>query len=110
MESLFDQEFKNACKRKVLVKVDYNDIDKLITKHFPNMQGGSYETVCYEEWGNYEDHSMDIDGKLDDYGLKDVHEMMQTGKWKHYRTRALLDYLCSLGVIEPAEYLISIFW
>lgn len=105
----FDEQFKAAGKRKVVIEVDYNDVDDLITRNFPNMKGGQYECVAYEEWGNYEDHSMDINGKLD-YGLEDIHKMMDSGIWPHYQTSTILNYLCSLGVIEPAEYLISIFW
>jgi hypothetical protein len=109
VESLRDEEFAKAGNRKVVVEVDYNDVDDLVNRHFPNMRN-PYECVAYEEWGNDQDHSMDIDGKLDSDDIKDIHEMMNRGKWKHWRTRALLNYLCSLGVIEPAEYLISVSW
>jgi hypothetical protein len=109
VESLRDEEFAKAGNRKVVVEVAYDDVDDLITRHFPNMND-SYECVAYEEWGNYQDHSMDIDGKLDEFDIKDIHEMMNTGKWQHWSTRQILNYLCSLGVIESAEYLISVSW
>lgn len=105
----FDEEFRKACARKVVVEVDYNDIDDLITRQFPNMDG-QYECVAYQEWGNYQDHSMTVDGKVSESDLRDIHEMIDTGRWPHWRTNRILNYLCSLGVIEPAEYLISVSW
>jgi hypothetical protein len=107
--NILDKKFTEAGKRKVVIEIDYNDVDDVITRHFPNMNG-RYECVAYEEWGNYQDHSMDIDGQLDDDELEDIHEMINTGRWPHWRTSDILNYLCKMGVIEPAEYLISVFW
>ena len=109
-ESLLDKEFAKASTRKVVIEVYYNDVDDLISRHFPNMAGGQYECVEYEDWGNDQDHSMVIDGKLSEYKLKEIHKMISTGIWLHWNTHTILDYLCSLGIIEPAEYLISVSW
>lgn len=104
-----DEEFKKAGTRKVVVEVSYNDIDALINRHFPNMLS-DYEIVAYEEWNNDESHDYTLNGKVSEYDLKCVHRMQETGKWKHYSTSHILNYLCSLGVIEPASYLIDVSW
>lgn len=106
---MIDEEFKSKGKPKTFIEVDYNDIDDLINRHFPGMNG-SYEIVAYEEWANDEDHDFHIDGKLSDYDRWMIHKMIDSGKWNHYSTHIILNYLCANGVIEPANYLISVCW
>lgn len=88
--------------------VNYGDVDNLINKEFDFDE--EYEVLAAEEWDNDSYRLIVVDGKLSEWGEKYVKEMIQTRKWGTYRTRHLLDYLCSQGKLEAGEYLIDVSW
>ena len=89
--------------------VDYNDLDRFINESFPQFKG-QYECVPYEEWNNDSSHNIHVEPKISEYNLKDIDEMLTTGKIKSYRTRDLLCYLCERGDLMEGDYLIEVSW
>ena len=112
---VLDQEFEKDCKEVTVIKVNYNDIDKLINRHFKNEKHKhGYELAAYEERGSGDCEDWEIDIKpeeitKDSYDYEDI-EKIQNGKWPHYSTQTLLNHLCYQGVIKSGNYLIDISW
>ena len=89
--------------------VDYRKVNQVISEEFPNLSE-PYNCVAEEEWSNDIERLMYINGELDEHELRDIQEVLQTGKVKMYRTNTLLNYLCSQGKIDKGDYLIRISW
>lgn len=89
---------------KTVFEVDYNEVDRIINKHF--FDGKSiYECVPDEEWSNDSSHEITVDGLVSEYQAKDI-----ANKRREYMTSTYLNELCRIGVIEKGEYLISVSW
>lgn len=88
-----------------LIKMDYNEVDDLINKHFFPDKVGHFECIASDEWCNYESHEMDLDGILEDYDEEDIQERKYS-----YMTCTYLNKLVQMGVIPKGEYLIEVFW
>jgi len=86
--------------------IDYNDLDNYIQKV---LGWKNYEFVAVEECGNSENKSFSIDGKLNEWDLINI-KKWKRGQIVHYSNQAILNYLCSLSVLEPGEYLVEVFW
>lgn len=91
---------------KTVREVDYNDLDEAITE-FLKSKGvnKNYECVAYEEWGNYESHSFDVDGDIDE---ADKTQILHGNL--HYQTQNILNWMAEENVIENGEYLVSVYW
>lgn len=96
-------------KTKTFKVVDYHTVDKVINEEMPQLSR-PYECVSEEEWSNDSCYIVDVDGELSDYEMKDIREMLTTGKIKAYRTRTILNYLCQHEKIDKGEYLIQVSW
>lgn len=99
-EELIKDSMPNFDKN-IVIKVDYNEIDTLISRYF----NVSFEFIAEEESSNDSSHTFDIDGKVDKYDLKGIEE-----KKTKYMTRAYLNKLAEQGIIEKGEYLIEVSW
>ena len=104
-----------------LVEVDYNEIDKAVTDFLrkkkilnepdPNVEWWkqkkiNYECVAYEEWGNYQSHTIDIEAEM-----PEQYDMDRLNKGNlHYHLRTILNWMCCENEIEAGEYLISVSW
>ncbi len=93
---------------KTYIEVDYGNLDEFLTERFGLNE--EYEFVAAEEVGNDSSTTLNVEPKLDKYAKEDVEEVLKTKKWKCYRTRALLCYLCEKGEIPAGKYLISVSW
>jgi hypothetical protein len=93
--------------KKTVIEVDYHDVDQVITKEY----GRDYECVAYEEWGNYQDHSLNIKKEpLDEFELEDLERWKSGDKKARCSVYVFLTDLCNQGKIEEGEYLINVFW
>ncbi len=98
---------KELGKKKVVIEVDYSELDELIEKQY----GRKYECVAYEEWSNYESHSFDVQKeKLDDYDKEKIDNWNSKNGSGMYMTTIFLNDMCNRGVIEPGEYLVNVYW
>jgi hypothetical protein len=106
--------FNQKATVKTIAEIDYNDLDRLITDTLrvlinPNLT--YYEMVAYEEWGNYQNHSFDYDeDDYDEEDWNDVKEKLKTGKWPHYQTGVILNYLVKMKYIPACELSVSVYW
>lgn len=94
---------------KVVISVDYNDVDELINSYF-NSKERKYECVAYEEWGNSESHDFELKKEKLDAHDKKLIEKAKQGKFEHFSTRVYLQHLVNEGILPEGEYLIEIFW
>lgn len=103
--------FESSSEVVTKIKMDYNDIDRIINLFFTGNEypRDGYECVCYEEWSNYESHEISVDGEIDEYDQGYVNAAY-SGKFKHYSTQALLNHMAKEGAIPTGDYLINIFW
>lgn len=104
-------ELKLKYREKLVLQVDYNDLNEFITQAYGLTQ--PYEVVAEEEWGNDQSHTLLVEKReLDEDELEDIVTMEAT-KGKRipsYTTSTLLDDLCNKGLIEPGEYLVRVTW
>lgn len=94
--------------QKTVFEVDYNDLDDKITqflesKGYPFNETG-YECIAENEWNNDSCHLWPITNKLSEYTRKKIEKL------GHLGTGEIMDWMCSEGLIEPGEYLITICW
>lgn len=89
-------------KEKTIREVDYNDLDEFISQEF----GIEYESIPYEEWNNYESHSLEVEAKE----MNKYTKAKMERKNYHFILSELLNHLCFTGKLEPGEYLINIFY
>lgn len=82
-------------------EVDYHSFEKAVKLHFGEKYK-DYEYAPYEETSNGDNRIFRVDGKLNDYRLKDIEDGC-----KHYMAGVLLDKMCADGVIPPGQYLIE---
>jgi hypothetical protein len=96
-------------KIKTLVETDYHEIDELINTHFP-CPGHNYESIAFEEWGNSESHTFNVEKGPLDRNDSDSLRKWAAGDWKSgmFRLRVFLNELCNRDIIQPGEYLVKI--
>lgn len=110
---------KLHCEKKVVIKVDYNDIanyieycveQKLIDVKLPIHNGTKkpeYEISCHEEWSNDTTHSFII--KKDDEIWDDDRKELSEGKIS-FNLHVILSLLLEKDLLEEAEYMINCSW
>lgn len=91
--------------KKTIIEMDYTEFEELVDKHIVK-DGPHYEYVACQELSNDSAQTYDgINGELGSYEREDI----EKGELE-WRARALLNRLCELGVIEPADYVITVCW
>lgn len=69
------------------------------------------EVVANEEWSNDTDHSYtNCQGKMDDWDRKSISENISKKEYGQYGSYRWLNYLISIGTLEPGNYLITVSW
>lgn len=91
---------------KTIREVDYSDLDDFIKEEY----GQDFECVADQEWSNHMSRQIDVrKEEIDKDDLEEIEIFKSTGKYEHL-LRELLTDLCNKDKIEPAEYIIKIFW
>jgi hypothetical protein len=93
-----------------LIEIDAVELDEQVTKFLNEQQirwkgGNTYECVAYQEWGNDQSHSYDIDGKVDEDDLTRIRE----GEL-HWQLPTILNWMAREGVAPIGEYKIDVCW
>lgn len=91
--------------------MDYQEFDALVNEHILSANG-KYEFIAEEELANDSSHSYTVepmDMSDDSFDKKFTLPDILAGKLI-YRAGSIMNYLCHLGVIEPGNYLIEVFW
>lgn len=87
--------------------LEYHELDALVQK---NLGFGRYEFVAVEMGHNDTDYYFpETTGALDEHEKEQI-EAWKNGKFVPNSTTAILDKLCSDGVIEPGNYMITVMW
>lgn len=94
------------CVTETIHSVSDYDLETFIREQ----TGHSYEIVPNEEWGNDSQHRFTLDGKLDEWNVKDWEAFKSTGEQKNYQLRTILDGLCADGKLAAGTYLINVSW
>ena len=95
--------------RKVFVDIDYNDLDKGITKFLKlkkysekNFNKYGYQSVAKNEWANYQSHTYEVEAEMPTSDeLEDI-DGLGTGE--------ILNWMCADAKIEPGNYIVNISW
>jgi hypothetical protein len=108
-----DKPKKPKVKKVSFIEMDYHAFEKLVEKHIPALKndGQHYSFVETEECGNDSQHTFNgITGKPDsEYDKKEI-AMIIAGTAKYFGNHQVLEALCSLGAVEPGDYLITVCW
>ncbi len=80
-------------KKKTVWYAQYYEIDKLVNDNFPQVKG-KYECLAYEEYGNDEAHTFNINTDSE-IGENEVKEF-NNGKF-HYKLQFILNELARKG-------------
>ena len=93
------------CEKKVMISVDYNDLDRFIQDEFnlPN-----FELVADEELNNDTTKTFNVDAE--EMNQKELVGILRGTKSTQYQTRQLLCQLCFEGKLEAGEYAVNISW
>lgn len=80
-------------EQKIAWYAQYDEINSLVNDNFPQAQG-KYECLAYEEYGNDEAHTFDVnlDSKVWEDDVKEIKE----GKFQ-FKLHLLLDELARMG-------------
>lgn len=95
------------CKTETIVRVDSDELENFIQ----TVYGVSYDIVGNQEWGNDSQHTCTIQEKktLDAHDLKKLNGFKE-GKSISYCLLIILQDLVNQGLLQPAQYLISVCW
>ena len=99
------KKFFADATRSVVISISGNELDRAITE-FLRSKGHSEENfdkygcecVAENEWGNYQEHSFDVDA----IPTKEPLGSLATGE--------ILNLMCFEGYIEAGEYLVDCSW
>lgn len=106
-------------KKRTIFEVDSDDLGEIITKYFQefhdfdpeSIQSQKFEFIEMQhcEVNSYHNFNF-IDGKLDEYDLKDLQRVINTKNFYESinGTELFLNYLCAKSVIEPGDYLVLV--
>ncbi len=114
-------------KEETFITVEYSDLNAFITEHFSftreeqpmdkyrqKPKNGifkeQFEFVAVEEASNDSSYTFHIDGKLDEWGLAGMKEILEKKDFGSFTTRRILDYLASKDLIPKGNYLINVCW
>lgn len=95
-------------KKKVVVEVDYRDLERLVVDKYPFMNG--YSFVATEECGNDSTHRFVVDGNLDKVYEAEWEKVKEPNVWFDLSNGFILNKLAADGNIEPGEYVVRVFW
>lgn len=92
-------------KTKTVIEIDYNELNELVKGKL------GYKKYRFGDDGVANDsiHSFEIDGKLDDYQIKECAEYA-AGTNEYCSDDTVLNKLCAEGHIPAGEYLVSVCW
>jgi hypothetical protein len=95
--------------RKVLIEVDYNDLDEAINI-FLKSKGvdKEFEFVCDHELSNDVSKTFNVSNKTGSFTEKQESDII-SGRFG-WRGGDILDWMCREGLIEPGEYLVDVSW
>ena len=79
-------------EKKTVWYAQYFEIDKLINDNFPQVKG-KYECLAYEEYGNDEAHTFNVNTENK---VRNEYTELEKGKF-HYKLPFLLDELARRG-------------
>ncbi len=85
-----------------VIKVDYSEVERVINEHYGF---DSYSIASAEEVGNDVSLEWDIDGKVGEYGAKQIANRVES-----YYTNTYMNDLARQGIIEKGTYLIDVSW
>jgi hypothetical protein len=91
-------------KKKVVIEVDYRDLDKLVTQVYGDKD---YSFVAVELCGNDSTHSFAVDGQIFD---EDSVKQIKQGNVPDYANGVLLNLLCKEGYIKKGIYNVGVCW
>ena len=89
--------------------MDYYEFSELVANVL-GVEAHTLEVVADEEWNNDSDYAYSIDGELDAWEQKDIATNLAAGTYGGYMASTWLNYLCSIGTIQPGNYLITVSW
>jgi hypothetical protein len=93
-------------KKKAVFEVDASDLNVFVSLH----TNRAYDVVATLEGSNDTEHKVYVNSHaLDGYDQNNL-DVWRTGEGVDPHPRVVLTWLCSKGVIEPGEYLISVCW
>lgn len=98
---------KLKCTKSFVIKVDYKDLELFVKRIYGLVD---YSFVATQECENGSSHSFHIDGKLDTFDKEEVRRIEEHAEQGEASNYAILNLLCSEGYIEPAEYIVGVFW
>lgn len=94
---------------KTYFVVDYNDLDEAISKEYDFKQdehGFAFESIAAEEWNNYSNYIINVDGENDKWNQEKVDKREDTSG----SVRAYLNDMAKKGLIPKGQYLIRVSW
>lgn len=105
-------------QKKLVIKMDDRTFEKLIKQEIPKLVNvpdiDEYEFVAHEESGNDVSHSFNASGLYKYYQDKENPFEYEIKQWEsgnlHYQAGNFVHFLVYKGVLEPAEYIVSVSW
>jgi len=91
--------------KQVVIRVDYNDVEKLINKYYFNGTN-EFSIVASQEMSNDSQFEVDVDGVLTEYDL----DCLSNKDQDYGATYNYLNDLANKGIIEMGTYIINICW
>jgi len=105
-----------GAKKKIVVKMSDSDFEKFIIEQLPKVAEckdiKKYEFAAYQEADNDSDHCFNTTVLYEYYKSKENSFEYELNHWRegeyHHQAGNMLSYLTHKGIIEPAEYIVSI--
>jgi hypothetical protein len=94
------------CKTETVNLVEVDDLERFIKE----ATGHTYEIVPNEEWGNDEQHRIEVDGDLLDFHQENWDAFKSTGYQHQYRLQSIMNGLCADGHLQPGTYVVNVSW
>ena len=89
--------------------MDYNEFDKLVNKNLPQAKR-KYEFITEHEANNDSCYIFSANKEECEKDFFKKYDLPEILKGQLNNTHALFNYLCSLGILEPGDYLIEVSW
>lgn len=91
------------CTKRTLITVESHKLDQFIKQE----TGHEYCVMASEQLSDDDRCEISVDGQLDDYDNQEWNKFKESGRYSDFRTNAILNGLCSQGLIEAGDYLIT---
>lgn len=97
-------------KIKAFIEMDYNELEKLITKYLDLPE--CYEVVACEEWNNDSSYAFNIKKEPIKYAweVDDLIKIKNTKIVPNFRTRLIMQDMVNNDILPEGEYLINVSW